>query len=247
MKLHQVIAIEKGIKARVYAFLSETYKTFQKPALFNGVVRTYQKRDEAGEDLPAEQTKVVASADDMLKEIIQNMVEAFDVTAAKDWGNQVAKADLVVDGLVLLRDVPATFLLYLDKQLKDLKAELTKMPELDPGTVWSYDQTTGLYKSEPQTTTRTKKVTEPIVLYHATPEHPAQTQLISRDVLAGTWTVINYSGAVPKALKRIWMDRLNRLTDAVKIAREAANEAEAKIEPVSRPIFDYLFGTQRRE
>ncbi len=68
-KLHQVIAIEKGTKSRVYAYLSEVYKAFQKPALFNGHARQYAKRNEDGEDFPPENVKVQMVASVILKEV----------------------------------------------------------------------------------------------------------------------------------------------------------------------------------
>ncbi len=46
-RLNQIIAIEKGIKSRAYAELTELHKAAQKPDLFHGFVKTYQKRDEA--------------------------------------------------------------------------------------------------------------------------------------------------------------------------------------------------------
>ena len=42
-KLNQIIAIEKGIKSRVYGDLTELNKAIQKPDLFNGFQKTYQK------------------------------------------------------------------------------------------------------------------------------------------------------------------------------------------------------------
>ena len=57
------------------------------------------------------------------------------------------------------------------------------MSELDPGSDWSVDPGTGLYKTDNTLTQRTKKVQRPITLYEATKEHPAQTQLITEDVI----------------------------------------------------------------
>jgi hypothetical protein len=57
-KLNQIIAIEKGIKSRVSSELTKLYKTVQKPDLFNGFSKIYQKKDEESEDLPPEQKRV---------------------------------------------------------------------------------------------------------------------------------------------------------------------------------------------
>jgi hypothetical protein len=40
-KLNQILAVEKGIKTRVYAELAELAQATQKPALVNGFMKTY--------------------------------------------------------------------------------------------------------------------------------------------------------------------------------------------------------------
>ena len=44
----------------------------------------------------------------------------------------MAKADLVVDGVTLAKDLPVTYLLFLEKQLTELKAFVSKF-HLGPG------------------------------------------------------------------------------------------------------------------
>ena len=56
-KLNQIIAIEKGVKSRVYGEITEMHKSSQKPELFNGFVKTYRKKDEDSEDYPPERKK----------------------------------------------------------------------------------------------------------------------------------------------------------------------------------------------
>lgn len=240
-KLNQVIAIEKGVKSRVYGFLSATYKAFQKPALFNGLARQYQRKDEDGEDYPAENVRVQMSAEGLLQEIGENMTELFDITAQKDWSNCEAKADVEVDGRVLLADVPATYLLFLEKQLNDLKSELEKIPELDAAHDWTLDPATSLFKSAATVTSKTKKVPKVIVKYEATEHHPAQTEIVTVDEVVGTWHTTQHSGALPLPRKRLLQKRLQTLIKAVKFAREAANESSADKKNVGAAVFAYLF------
>lgn len=244
-RLNQVIAIEKGVKSRVYAFLSSTYKAFQKPALFNGLSRKYQKRDEDGEDYPAENTRVVMNAESTLHEIAENMTELLDITAQKDWANCTAKADIIVEGQKLAKDVPATYLLFLEKQLSDLKDELNKVPELDPAHEWALDDATHLYKSQPTQTSKTKKVPRVIVKYEATEHHPAQTELVNVDEVVGAWQTVLHSGALPAPRKKELQKRLQALIKAVKFARESANNTEAPEEAMGSAIFAYLLGVER--
>jgi hypothetical protein len=174
-KLNQVLAIEKGIKTRVYAEFSDLHQATQKSALMNGFHKSYQPRKEEDETYPAESQKVQHHAVDVLDRVAASLAELFDITATKDWTNCNARADVLIDGRVLLKDVPATYLLFLEKQLGDLHTFVSKMSELDPGNDWAIDPGTGLYKTDTQMTQRTKKVQRPITLYEATKEHPAQT------------------------------------------------------------------------
>ncbi|MEZ4364059.1 MAG: hypothetical protein R3B48_28055 [Kofleriaceae bacterium] len=242
-KLNQVLAIEKGIKTRVYGEFTELHQATQKPALMNGFHKAYQPRDEDGETYPPESQKVQHSATDVLERVASALTELFDITATKDFANCTARANVVVDGRPLLADVPATYLLFLEKQLVDLHTFIAKMAELDAGSDWSVDPGTGLFKTEPSMTQRTKKVQRPIVLYDATEHHPAQTQLITEDVIAGQWVTIKYSGAIPAPRKKQLLARIDKLAAAVKFAREEANAIETTDKQLGREVFNYLFGS----
>lgn len=242
LKLNQIIAIEKGVKSRAYGELTTLHKDSQKAESFNGFVKNYRKKDEDGEDFPPERKRVQLVGAEVLKQVTRIQTELFDVEATKDWGNCVAKADVVVDGQVLIKDAPATYLLFLEKQLSDLRAFIEKLPTLDESDEWTSDPNSNLYRTERTSTHKTKKVQRPIVLYEATKEHPAQTQLISEDQIVGWWDTVKHSGALPLPRKQQLMDRVDRLTRAVKVAREAANDTVIPEKKVGEAFFGYLFG-----
>jgi hypothetical protein len=131
MKLNQVIAIEKGIKSKAVQALTDAYHSLQKSTLLAGISRTYRPKDEEGEQFPPEATRVQLRADDAIRQANEALTKLFDIVATKDWANCQAKADVVVDGKVLLTQVPATYLLFLEKQLVDLHAFIKKLPILD--------------------------------------------------------------------------------------------------------------------
>ena len=58
-KLNQVIAVEKGVKTRVNKNVGDLYKVLQKPQLFDGFVKNWEKIDEEGESRPKERRKVI--------------------------------------------------------------------------------------------------------------------------------------------------------------------------------------------
>lgn len=240
-KLNQVLAIEKGTKTRVHGEVTKMHHLLQKPALLQGFAKNYQPKDEAGDAYPPERQRVQVVAQEMLRQAARLMTELFDVTATKDWANTQAKADVVIDGEVILEQAPATFLLFLEKQLANLHTFVAKIPALDPSEDWHHDAAAGLYKTEPTLTTRTKKVQRPIVLYQATKEHPAQTQLITEDVVVGNWLTVKHSGALPAGRKAELIERIERLTQAVKFAREQANGVTASRREAGDRVFAYLF------
>lgn len=240
-KLHQIIAVEKGIKTRVTRFVTDQYKALQRAALFEGFSKTYAKKDEDGEDFPPEKHLVQMRVEDTLQEVAEQLTEYVDTVYLKDTANCHAKADVVVDGNVLLTQVPATHLLFLEKQLTDINTVIDNLPVLDPAFDWNKDDATGLYKSAPVDTTKKAKVYEPIVLYQATTEHPAQTQMVQVDRIVGTWTTVKQSGTVAADRKKELQRKARKLLKAVKFAREQANSVEVTDDQsVGDAIFGYL-------
>src|SRR5437868_6044500 len=138
-KLNQIIAVEKGIKSRSFQELTEAHHALQKPALLAGIARTYRPKDEEGEQFPPESTRVQIKAQEIIRQTAEVLTKLFDVTATKDWANTRARADVVVDGVTLLGQVPATYLLFLEKQLVDLQTFVKKLPTLDAAETWTFD------------------------------------------------------------------------------------------------------------
>lgn len=240
-RLNQVIAVEKSAKGRIMGEVTRMHQQLQKPGLLSGFSKTWQKRDEEGDDYPPERQRVQLVANELLRQAGRLLGELFDLTATKDLANTRARADVVVNGEVLLEQVPATFLLFLEKQLTDLRTFVGAIPVLDPAEDWTLDPATDLWRTESTQTTRTKKVQRPIVLYPATEEHPAQTQLISEDVVVGVWNTVKTSGALPEPRKAQLLERIETLSRAVKQARETANAVEAPEQQVGGKLFEFLF------
>ncbi|MEU5613707.1 hypothetical protein AB0H03_34210 [Streptomyces sparsogenes] len=241
-KLNQIIAVEKGVKSKSQQDLTAAHHGLQKPALLAGISRTYQPKDEEGEQLPPESTRVQVKAEDVLRETAAVLTRLFDVTATKDWSNCTAKADVTVEGRTLLRDVPVSYLLFLEKQLTDLNAFVRKLPVLDAAESWLLDPSTDSWKTEPVRTLRTKKVPRNHVKAEATDKHPAQVEVYYEDVPVGYWTTVKFSGALPARRVNELLDRVAKLQQAVKFAREEANGVEATDQRVGDVVFGYLFG-----
>lgn len=239
-KLNQIIAVEKGAKSRSQRELTDAYHRIQKPALLAGISRTYRPRDEDGEALPPESTRVQVKAEAVLKDAAESLTRLFDVVATKEWANTEAAADVVVDGTTILSQVPVPYLLFLEKQLTDLKAFIDKLPTLDAAETWTFDEGQDVWRSDEVDTARTKKIPRNHVKYEATEKHPAQVEMYYEDVVVGTWTKVAFSGALPARRVNELRERVDRLQDAVKQAREEANNIEVDNKRVGAAVFAYL-------
>jgi hypothetical protein len=240
-RLNQIIAVEKGVKSRSFQELTDAHHALQRPPLLAGISRTYRPKDEEGEQLPAEATKVQIKGEEIVRQTGAILTRLFDVTATKDWTNCTARANVVVDGETLLADVPVAYLLFLEKQLVDLHTFVRKLPVLDAAESWTFDPSADCWATEPLQTVRTKKIPRNHVKAEATEKHPAQVEVYYEDVVVGYWKTVKFSGALPAKRVNELLDRVEKLQQAVKFAREEANNADVVDQKVGEKVFRYLF------
>lgn len=240
-RLNQIVALTQGKKSRNATAITAIYHKAQKAPLFNGLVRTYQPKDDDGEHQPTESNKVQERATDLIGEFQTSMEDLFDIVATQDKGNCFARADVTVDGETLIKDVPATTLLFLEKQMTDVKTFIEHLPVLDPSKEWNYDTNQDLWATPAQQTVRSKKVPRAFVKAEATDKHPAQVEVFTEDVQVGTWSKIDYSGAIPSSRKTMMLGRVGKLLDAIKSAREQANLVETEQVSIGENLLDYVF------
>jgi hypothetical protein len=241
-KLNQIVAIENSVKSTAHQRFTALYQLLQKAAPLSGLSRTYQPRTEEGEQLPPEQTRVQVRVEETLEQASEILTELFDVTATKEWANCQARADVVVDGQVLLEGAPVTYLLFLEKKLVELHTFVSKLPILDQAETWQRDTAQNCWATPPTETVRTKKVPRTLVKAEATEHHPAQVEVWYEDIPVGTWRQIKYSGAMEATRVRELTRRVEQLQAAVKFAREEANSIEAPPMKTGKRLFDFLFG-----
>ncbi len=240
-KLNQILAIEKGKKTQLHKEITELHRATQKNQLMTGHHKTFVPKEEGGETFPDDRQHVQHRASEVIEQVTERLTVLMDVTATKDWANCNARADIVIKGEVFLENVPVTYLLFLEKELNDLHTFVSKIVELDPAEQWTLDPNSGLFRSESVKTHKTKKVQRAIVLYDATEHHPAQTQMITDDVVIGHWTTIKFSGALPRPEKKRMLDRIRVLQDAVKFARVQANSMQVDEQSPGRKVLGFIF------
>jgi hypothetical protein len=241
MKLNQLLAVLQTVKSNSAKAKTEIYHIAQKAALFQGLSRTYQPREEDGFVYPAESQKMTHKADGSIVKFVESCTELWDLAATQDIANTQAKASIIVDGQTIVADVPVSFLLFLEKQLQDVRTFVQSLPVLAIDKDWQHDPNRGCYVTAPKETVKTKKITDFIVAYEATEHHPAQIKEVSKDIIEGVWSLVEFSGALPQDRIADILARLDKLQKAVIQARELANGREVEMNKVAPGIFEYLF------
>ncbi|MEE6263749.1 DUF7873 family protein [Plantactinospora sonchi] len=241
--LHKINALVQSFKPQAKRELTEAHRRTQKAPPLSGISRTYQPfADDIREHLPPESTRVQYTVREVLDEVATTMGRLFDLQFLQDVGNSQATADVVVDGQPLVRDAPVTYLLFLEKQLVDLRTFVDGLAVLDAAEKWEFDPDRGCYASAPSQTQKMRKVHRNHVKAEATEKHPAQVEVYTEDVPVGTWTTVKLSGALPAERVKQLRGRVDKLLEAVKVAREEANSATVGDRKVGDQIFGYLFG-----
>lgn len=248
MKLHELLAIETNLENQANKVRAELAQTFEKKRhlfeekriVFTPVGENQAPQVESQSDI---QTTVIKELDFLAPFITKALDASYRVSEA----NTAARADvrLDIDGdPVLLQQVPATTLLELEKRLNELSSLLNAIPTLDPAKGFSpdFDRGNGIYQARKVNKSRTKKEKVVLIRYEATKEHPAQTELLDKDVITGGIQEQEWSGLVTPAQKSDYLSRLEILTRAVRQARSRANETEVQTShKIGSKILGYIF------
>ena len=249
--LHQVIAVERGVEADSKRSIAEIQRVLSVGGdgdPLTGLNRTHRPRGEDDPQLPAETRKVQFTVADLLASAQKALTRLYDLKLTREAGNAAARADVIVDGEVLLADVPLGYLLFLEGRIAELISGLAdKLPVLDPAEDWHDSRTDaslprGVWASAPrETTSKTRKV-QVQVLYDATPEHPAQVRPYETDLVTGYWTLIKFSGQLPARTVQEIRERAVKVLEAVRSARELANTLEVANREAGQVILGHIFG-----
>jgi hypothetical protein len=237
--LAQVIAAEAAARALANKDLGALDKAAQKPDQFNGFNETYGPFSETPQEAesgikrqPPRGNNVQLVAQGMLEEWLAQMTPAVDLALAKDGANCNARADVTVEGEILMRDVPATHLLHMEKVLSDLATFIGHLPVQDPREVWS-PQPDGTRATGETFTVRDEVKKVALSLHPGNDKHPPQTAIIEETTPVGRWTKVKYTGALAPERKRELTRRVNALRAAFREALHEANRLAVPDERVS--------------
>ena len=241
MKLNQVIALVSGKKKKATEVLTAAYHSIQKAESLNGLSRVYSPKDDDGDKLPSETKIVENKVTKVIGEIAGPIIDMMDMVLIQDVANTAAIANIEINGQILAEKVPVTHLLFLEKQVTDLKTFISKLPTLDHAEQWSYDTTSDCYMSKPTETTRTKKVPKAFVKAEATDKFPSQVETYTEDILVGYWKSIKFSGAIPASDKNAMLVRATLLHEAIIKAREEANSLTVNERQIGQSLLGFIF------
>lgn len=245
-QLHELISVEPEIKEKMADAIDETKRIFSNRVteLLSGFDKRYQPLDdEVSNDLPNEVKHVVTTVGHRLDWTHQFIGRYIDAQLQKEATNQKAQAPIVIDGREITPPLPVSFLLNLEKQLKVMRDVYGAIPTLDTGLKWHLDSNLGqgIYRSEDETSYRTKKVPQSKVLYEATKEHPAQIEKWNEMVNIGKFTKVNYSGCMTTSDKAALLTRVSKLIEAVIKARQVANKTTVVDLHVAGTLLEFIF------
>lgn len=246
MKLHELLALEGPLENQANTCRGELAATFEKKRhLFEEKRSVFISLAEGAPAVTEAQSDIQSTIQKELDWIQGFLVKSWDASYQVAEANTQARADIVLeDGTTLAKDVPATALLELEKRCAEVLALVKAVPTLDPakGFTPDSDRGPGYYKAREVRKNRTQKVKEVIVLYPATPEHPAQTQLIDKDVPTGTLQEQEWSALITPAAKAELIGRAEMVSRAVRQARSRANDVTVDTsKKIGKALLSYIF------
>lgn len=247
-KLHELIAVNKSIRNQADVNRTDLRNTFEKKRHLFAEKRVVTQPVAEGVEATTEiQSDIQTTVDKELTWIAGQMAKSMDCSHQICVGNTMAKADVVLeDGTTILKDVPASSLLELEDRIKEMAELIKAIPTLDPAKGFAPDDQRGVgyFRARDVRKTRTQKIQKPLVLYPATTEHPAQTQLTSIDEVVAYLEEQEWSTLITVSKKADLLDRAEAMLRAVKQARVRANEVvvDTKTNKVGDAITKFVFG-----
>lgn len=242
-KLHQIVAVLNGKKNKCLGEITELHKRCQNGDLFSGSSRTYEPNTDGDEKLPDETKYPQMDAREIIIRCSKLWEDYLDTSLLVDNGSSQARANVVVNGATILANVPVLHLIFLDQQLNDIRKFVATLPVLDPNHDWEFDPDRDWNVTKPTKQNRNIKRKRVITKAEATDKFPAQADIVDVDEWVGVFTSTKFGTGIQGARKREYLDRVDQLIDAVKMAREEANQIEVEQRKEAKRLFDFIFGT----
>ncbi len=140
--LHELLAVEADLRNTKDRTRDEVIREFTiNPATFLGAIKNLYLFDE---DRKAEEqevrVEVANTVTEKLKEITATFTRYWNLRLQKEAANQSATADVIINGETIFKNIPVTFLLNMEEELRQVRKVYSVMPTLKPGVAWEEDE-----------------------------------------------------------------------------------------------------------
>ncbi len=246
-KIHEVLAVEKQHGETSRRLQGEAVTTFtKKDGLFEGVIQEIEPLEESSDGpqvVMAERAEklVVETVAGKLDWVSQAVREHWRSMGDKEAANQLAKADVTVDGETVVAAVPATFLLSMEGQLQQVRKVFESIPTRDGAVKWvptEYDDVLSAPTSKKQVTRKVQHVEK---IHPPTEHQPGTHEVLTMDRPVAIAKATALTSKWSSERKAMLLRRLDHLLSAVKKARSQANHTDVPDEGLGRQFCDYLF------
>lgn len=244
-KLHEILAVEKDKETVAKKLVNESVKTFGKENLFSGNTRVLKMfdADEAFNNT-TEHQELTTTVMENLEYLMKPVAQHWDVVLQKDLTNQEAKSDIIIDGKTIANDLPATFLLGMEKKLNDFRQVLESIHTLAPGIKWIKDASNAkadvFITADTEKSFKTAKDVKFKTSAKATDHHPEQVVQINVTNNIGEFETTKRSGLLTPVAKADMIARLDKMLTAVKKARQRANNVDIVNGNVGDTMLQYI-------
>jgi hypothetical protein len=245
-----ILGLLDGAKKQANAAVTALHRQSSDRARFDGLTREYRPDAVADgaqlETLPGEHKLVELTAERQVRDLAGALHRRLDLQLTMDTADTTAFGDVrVPDGSggerVLIAHVPATTLLVMTKILEDVRTFIRNLPVQDPAKEWHADPNAdGVYVTDVTETVRNKKTPKVLLKAAATERHQADTEVYWIDERAGVWQRVERTGALPPNRYGALLERVELLLNAVRTAREEANQVVAPDRRMGYDLFSYL-------
>jgi hypothetical protein len=245
--LHQHLAALNELEAQDRKISEESGGVFKKQELFEGFVRVLHMADDARqheEKGAGESRALTTSVLERIKYETAFMKENLDAQLQREIANTLAKADLELPDGTVVKEVPVTYLMYLEKYWTRKRAEYDGIPTIDTTKRWipdgQSDKEGALRTEEPERANRQEKTKVVIEKAPATEKHAAQVEVYDKDVVVGYYEKDYQTGKATPAMKHALLSWIDKLIVNVRKAKAKANETAVPTQKLASPMVDAM-------
>ena len=244
-ELHEILAVEGDLESTVKRTIGDVSRLFGKAELFTSAQKNLTMfADDRQNENTSERKEMSNNVEDLIAIVLKEcVVRYYDATLQKELANQKAKADLIVDGNVIMSGLPATFLLGLETKLKALKSVFELIPVLPPGVTWDEapELGKGVYKAKyPTEAMKTAKAFKFQIIVPATEKFPAQAEKWEEAVPVGKYITTVQSSMMSAARKAVIINKVEKLIAGAKQARQRANRQTVDTAEIGNILFGFI-------